>query len=341
MLGHRGLVLIAFVLLESLALARPGASSTIVPESEAFELLTMDVDFAEGPAAGPDGAIYFSDIPTGEKPGRILRFEPANHKISIFRADSHKSNGLFFDSLGRLVACEGADFGGRAIRRYHLLSPTAGEGEEILVDQFEGKRFNAPNDLCVDQAGRIWFTDPKYLGAEERELTHRSVYRIDPDGRLTLAITQPVIEKPNGIHVSPDGKTLYVADTSNEPVKLPDGSERPGNQQLVAFTITPDGTPTDKRILVDYAPGSGVDGMTVDIQGNIYAAVRDKEKPGVRVYSPEGKQVGFIPTHDVPTNCVFGNGPEANRLYITTDTGFGRIRLNATGYHLPAEPNKG
>ncbi|MFO0946416.1 MAG: SMP-30/gluconolactonase/LRE family protein [Planctomycetota bacterium] len=340
MAGRRVWIGMAVLLLTSSVPIR-GAEDPILPDGEAFELLTMDVDFAEGPAAGPDGAIYFSDIPTGEKPGRILRFEPAGNKISIFRSDSHKSNGLFFDSLGRLVACEGADFGGRAIRRYNTLSPTAGEGEVILADQFEGKKFNAPNDLCVDQLGRVWFTDPKYLGAEERELTHRSVYRIDPDGSLKLAITQPVIEKPNGIHVSPDGKTLYVADTSNEPVKLPDGTERPGNQQLVAFSISADGTPAEKKVLVDYSPGSGVDGMTVDTQGNIYAAVRDKEKPGVRIYAPDGKQIGFIPTHDVPTNCVFGKGPEANRLYITTDTGFGRIRLNATGYHLPDNPPKG
>jgi gluconolactonase len=204
---------------------------------------------------------------------------------------------------------------------------------EVLADNFQGKKFNAPNDICIDGKGRIWFSDPKYLGDEPRELDHRSVYRIDPDGSLHLAVTQPAIDKPNGVGVSPDGKTLYIADTNNEPVTEPDGSQRKGNMQLVAFDLAPDGSVHNKRILVDYAPGGGIDGMTFDLDGNIYAAVRNSEKKGIRVYSPAGKEIAFLPTPDTPTNCTFGIGTEADRLYVTTDTGFGRIRLNRKGYH--------
>ena len=320
------------LLLGAVVGAGVAAERPIVAPGTRFEMLTTDVDFCEGPAAGLDGAIYFSDIPTGRKKGRILRYDPASDKLSVYRADSGKTNGLFIDAKGRLVACEGADFGGRRISRQKI-----GSKAETVVDTFRGKKFNAPNDLCVDGKGRIWFSDPKYLGDEPRELDHRSVYRIDPDGSLHLAITQPHVEKPNGVHVSLDGKTLYVADTNNEPVKQADGTKRPGAMRLVAFEIGSDGSIGKKRLLVDFAPGPGVDGMTLDEKGRIYAAVRNKEKPGIRVYTPQGKQVAFIPMPDVPTNCIFGRGKEADRLYVTMDTGFGRIRLNAKGHHLATE----
>lgn len=314
-----------------LLIAGGGGAAAILPEGATFEVLTEAVDFAEGPAAAPDGKIYFSDIPTGPKKGRILVFDPRTKAVSVFASDSHKSNGLYFDRRGRLVACEGADFGGRKVARYDL----GGDSEpESLTEKFQGGRFSAPNDLCVDERDRVWFTDPKYLGEEPRELDHRSVYRLDPDGSLHRVLTQPEIEKPNGIHLSPDGRTLYVADTNNEPVALEGGGTRPGKQQLVAFDLRPDGTPANKRVLVDFAPGSGCDGMTVDVDGNIYAAIRDKERPGIRVYSPDGKEIALVPTLVVPTNCVFGRGAEANVLYVTTDKSFGRIRLNAMGYHL-------
>lgn len=304
----------------------------IVPEGASVEILTRDVSFAEGPAAGPDGAIYFSDIPTGEKKGRILRFDPRTSAVSVFRADSGKSNGLFFDALGRLVACEGADFGGRRISRSTSTGPA-----ETVVDRFEGRRFNAPNDLCIDRGGRIWFSDPKYLGAEPRELDHRSVYRVDPDGSLHRVATQPEIDKPNGVAVSPDGSTLYVADNCEHAIELPGGGSRPGRLELVAFPIREDGSLGGKRVLVDLEGDGGVDGMTVDREGRVYAAVRSRTAPGIRVYSPEGKELARIPTPGTPTNCTFGRGEGSDWLYITMDDGLGRIRLNARGAGLGEE----
>ena len=184
----------------------------------------------EGPAVAPDGSIYFSDIPSGEEKGQILRFDPTTGKTGVFTADSGKSNGLAFDAHGDLIACEGADHGGRCVSRWNVKTGK----RTVLVDRFEGKRFNAPNDVTIDAKGRIYFTDPKYVGSEPRELEHRSVYVIDPDGK-THEVTHDV-EKPNGIAISPDQKTLYVADTNNGA----DGSD-------------PAGTPPRKGAMKVYA----------------------------------------------------------------------------------------
>jgi gluconolactonase len=315
-----------------------GAAPPIVPEKARFELITDAVDFAEGPAAALDGRIYFSDIPKAEKPGRILRFDPATGRVSVFCSDSGKSNGLCFDTAGRLVACEGADLGNRRISRYPAELFTQPEtsvthrAAETVVERFAGKRFRAPNDLCVDAHGRIWFSDPFYVGAEKPEIPERSVYRVDPDGSVHRVLSQPLIQKPNGVEVSPDGKTLYVADTNNEMV---DG--KPGAMQLVAFTIAGDGTLSAKRVLADFGSETGVDGMTVDEAGNVYAAVRSARRFGITIYSPSGTELGYLPTPAPPTNCIFGRGADSGTLYVTTDTGFGRVRLNARGFHLPRQ----
>src|SRR5437763_9187259 len=163
----------------------------------------------EGPACAPDGSIYFSDIPFGKDRGMILRFDPRTKKTTVFTNDSHKSNGLKFDHKGYLIACEGSDEGGRAVVRWD----TKTKKRTVIADRYQGKRFNAPNDLVIDRHGRIYFTDPRYLGDEPRELEHRAVYRIETDGKV-IEITHDV-EKPNGIALSPDGKTLYLADHNN------------------------------------------------------------------------------------------------------------------------------
>lgn len=305
---------------------------SVVPEGSQFTWITREVDFAEGPAAGLDGCIYFSDIPTGPKPGRILKFDPQTGKISVFASDSKKSNGTYVDRGGNLVVCEGADYGGRCISTY-----TPAGDRTVLVETFDGKRFNAPNDICVDAAGRIWFSDPKYLGDEPRELGHRSVYRLDPDNSIHLALSQPTIQKPNGVHVSADQKVLYVADTNDMPAMNEQGEEVPGNMHLCAFELTPDGKVGKRLWTHDFAPAKGVDGMTLDVDGRIYAAVRNENAPGIYVFSPSGQLLERIPLPEIPTNCVFGRGDDASTLYITFDTGFGRISLRTKGYHLPAK----
>src|SRR5690348_13279414 len=120
----------------------------------------------EGPAVAPDGSVYFSDIPVGDDRGMILRFDPKTRNTTVFTDDSHKSNGLKFDAAGFLVACEGADGGGRSVARWDIKA----RQRKLLTDRFMGKRYNSPNDLAIDLKGRIYFTDPRYLGPEPREL---------------------------------------------------------------------------------------------------------------------------------------------------------------------------
>src|SRR4051812_45803382 len=157
----------------------------IVPSGAKLELLftrsaKIEGGLTEGPACAPDGSIYFSDIPFGKDKGMILRFDPKTKDTTVFAEDSHKSNGLKFNLDGYLIACEGSDEGGRAVVRWDVRS----KERTVLAERYRGKRFNAPNDLAIDTKNRIYFSDPRYLGDEPRELEHRAVYRIDTDGKV-------------------------------------------------------------------------------------------------------------------------------------------------------------
>ena len=171
--------------------------------------------FSEGPAVAPDGRVYFSDITfthvSGDPPqaGHIMRYDPETGRTEVFRSPSGMSNGLKFDAQGRLVACEGADHGGRRVTRTDMATGQA----VILASHYNGYRLNAPNDLSIDEKGRIYFSDPKYLGHEPMEQEVFGVYRIDPDGSITRIISDA--GKPNGVAVSPDQKSLYVVSNDN------------------------------------------------------------------------------------------------------------------------------
>jgi len=216
----------------------------------------------------------------------------------------------------------------------------------VVADRFEGKRFNACNDLCIDEKGRIYFTDPRYLGTEPRELKYRAVYRIDTDGTV-VEVTHDV-EKPNGIAISPDQKTLYVADHNNGTDRIDPNAPEPrlGAMKVYAFPLGPYGLVNGpRRTLIDFGDEEGSDGMTVDTEGRIYLASRKPSRPGVLVIDPTGREVAFIKTGEPqqgarepvgnPSNVDFGIGDEKNVLYITVDKSLYRIRLNATGYHIP------
>ena len=272
----------------------PTAQTRIVPPGSSLELLWNDGDFTEGPARAPDGSIHFSDIGN-----RILRFDPKTGKTAVSREPSGKSNGLKFDPRGRLLACEGAGGGGRRVS-----ITEADGGVRSLADRWNGKRFNSPNDLALDAKGNVYFTDPRYGGDEPREIDIEGVYLVSPSGAVTLATRD--VEKPNGILVSHDGKTVYVADTNSDPK---------GNHQLVAFRVQADGTLTGKRILYDFGPDRRpIDGMTMDAAGRIYAAGGSGERAGLYVFGPEGEALAFVKLPGDPTNCAFG---EPGVLYIT------------------------
>lgn len=312
---------------------KPSGDTSIIPKGAVLEELWNEGSFTEGVAASPDGVMYFSDISfESDKPGRVLKFDPKT-KTSVHSPDSGKSNGLFFDAKGRLLACCAMN-GQRAVVE---VLPTG--KLRILVNTFEGKRLNSPNDLVVHPNGSIYFSDPRYVGHEPIELDQMSVYRIAPDGKVHR-VTQSVkgknnIQKPNGVHTSPDGKTLYVAETNNGSVDVTkdNAQTKKGRMTLNAFPIKEDGTLGKKKMLVDFGDQVGTDGMTLDTKGNIYAAVRGNDKHGIIVYTPQGKELAYIPTAELPTNCCFGRDADAQTLYVTAGTGFYRIRLKSTGFH--------
>ncbi len=314
---------------------KPSGDPAIVSKDAKLEELWNEGSFTEGVAAAPNGVMYFSDIAfVNDKPGRIFKFDPRTQKVSLYCADSGKSNGLFFDTKGRLIACCGAMGGKRAIVEVQPSGKL-----NVLVDSFEGKRLNSPNDLVVHQDGSIYFTDPRYAGEEPVELSEMSVYRIALDGTLHQVTKSSSgnknIEKPNGVNVSPDGKTLYVAENNNgsPDVRNQDPTTKKGRMTLNAFRIKKDGSLGKKTVLVDFGDQSGIDGMTIDTEGNIYAAVRSEKRHGIIVYSPEGKERAYIPTKALPTNCCFGRNEDAHTLYITAGTGLYRIQLKSTGFH--------
>ncbi len=284
-------------------------ATPIVPPDAKLEKVWSGGTFTEGPAYGPDRCVYFSDI--GD---RIMRYDPATGKTAVYREPSGRANGLDFDPEGRLVAAEGANTGG-----HRRVTRTEKDGTvRVLADRWQGKRFNSPNDLTIDRRGRVYFTDPRYVGDEPREIPTESVYRIDPDGTVTQIITD--VQKPNGIILSPDMKTLYLADSNPR-----------GNQHLLAFPLKPDGTVGAKRLLHDFGKQRGIDGMSVDVEGNIYGAAGDDRTGGVYVFDPSGKQLAFIPTPETPTNCVFG-GKDRKTLYITAGKSLYRIKVNRAGF---------
>ncbi|MCO6458509.1 MAG: SMP-30/gluconolactonase/LRE family protein [Pirellulaceae bacterium] len=325
----------------------PSGERIVDPATRLEKLFTRTAPIqgglTEGPAVAPDGSIYFSDIPLGRDLGMILRFDPASGQTTVFAADSRKSNGLIFDSAGNLLACEGADYGGRCVSRWNVKT---GE-REVLADRYQGQKFNAPNDLCLDRQGRIYFTDPRYLGHETRELEHRAVYRVDRDGTV-VEVTREV-SKPNGIALSPDGKTLYVAEHDNgtDQIDASKPKPTPGPMKIYAFSLDSDGLVTgSRRTLHDFRDEAGCDGMCVDQAGHLYLTVRSARRPGVLVLDPEGHEVAMIPTGPadqqpteeqplvgLPSNVEFGLGDQSHVLYITVDLGLYRIPLKVRGYH--------
>ncbi len=307
-----------FVLLAALLAADPpDANPGIVPPGAKLEKVWGDGAFTEGPAYGPGGCVYFSDIgitPDPHEGNRIMKYDPATGKTTEYRSPSGRANGLDFDPDGRLVAAEGANTGGtRRVTR------TEKDGKVVvLADRWMGKKLNSPNDVTIDKKGRIYFSDPRYVGDEAREIDSECVYRIDPDGSLTQLITD--MEKPNGVILSPDMKTLYVAEANPK-----------GKQQLLAYPLHEDGSVGPKKVLYDFGKDRGIDGMVVDVKGNIYAAAGQGDKGGVYVFSREGERLAFIPAPETPTNCVFG-GKDRKTLYVTAGKSLYRIGLNAEGF---------
>jgi gluconolactonase len=289
------------------------------------------VCFLEGPAVDAGGTVFFSDIAGN----RILKMAP-DGKVSVFRADSGRTNGNTFDARGRLVSCEGAGMGPGGRRRIVRTDMDTGK-VTVLTDRYDGKRYNSPNDVCANAKGRVWFTDPRY-GPErgDLEMDVEGVYRIDPDGKVTRVLAQPQVQRPNGITITPDARTLYVIDSN------PDVG---GNRKIWAFDVTPEGGLQKQRLVYDFRKGRGGDGMRLDAKGNLWVAAGISVRrgpgedlsvpPGVYVITPAGKLLGRIPIpEDLLTNVAFG-GPQRKTLYVTAGKTLYQVPVNVAGAALP------
>jgi gluconolactonase len=304
------------------AVARQTSRSEIFPGNVVPENLFKGGEFTEGPAVGPDGAVYFSDLTwvskTRMEAGHIWRCDPATGATSVFRSPSNMSNGIAFDRTGTMIILEGELIGGG---RIIAVDPATHRGK-VLAATYKGKPFNSPNDLDIDSRGRIYFTDPHYGDDANLPQPIMGVYRLDPDGSVALIIDS--ISMPNGIAVSRDQKTLHVGcfDEGREGVA---GSKK---MYVAAFDLNGDGTVGKMRILVDYGQDDGPDGMTVDRAGNLFIAVRDEQSPGIHVYNSNGTPIDFCPLPEIPSNVTLANERGKTVLYCTAGKSLYKILLS-------------
>ena len=346
----QSIVILAF-LASSSWLIPAQAADPIVPAGAKLEKLFDGIVLTEGVAVAPNGMVYSSDITFSHQAkdekgaiqaGHIWMFNPQTRQTKIFRSPSGMSNGIKFDANGDMIICEGADYGGQRVIRTDMKTGMS----YIIAGMFEGRPFNSPNDVTIDTKGRMYFSDPRYLGHEAIEQPVMGVYRIDTDGSIHRIITDA--GKPNGVCVSPDQKTLYVVSNENGATALerlgnndPDNPAtvatplKKGHMALMAYDLHADGSATFRKTLVDYYPEDGPDGLICDKNGNLYVAVRAANRPGIVIYSPAGKELAYIKT-EIPTNVGFGRGAESKTLYITAGKSLFRIKLNTEGYQLPS-----
>jgi gluconolactonase len=280
------------------------ALSTILETREADRLAT-GFGFTEGPLWHPEGFYYFVDI----RRSTLHRLTPGKEP-EVVRANTGEGNGTTFDREGRLILCEG---GNRRVTRM------AADGRvEVLMDRYEGKRLNRPNDVVCRSDGSLYFTDPGLrVPLAERELPHAGVYRIAPDGTTALVAD---CEYPNGLAFSPDERVLYVANTR-------------WTQYIHALELDAAGAVVRRRIFADMSSDEtdGVpDGMKVDVEGRVYCT----GPGGTWVFTPDGSRLGIIRTPEVPANLAFG-GPDLRALFFTARTSIYTLRVRTPGQPHP------
>ncbi len=299
------------------------ASPLEVPVERSVEVAAT-IAFTEGPTVDADGNVFFTDL----RSSRIMRLSTEG-QVTTFREPSNGANGLIFDSQWRLLACEGGDDG--ELPRVTRTDMETGE-IEVVADHYEGKQLHRPNDLTIDAQGRIYFTDRPGPNQTPEQTGVHGVYRVDPNGAIDRILTEPEIERPNGIVISPDDRTLYLIEASQV---------EGGARMIRAYELSDYGTVSNMRLFYNFYPGRSGDGMTIDSEGNLYVAAglhrrrgtaETLDTPtGVHVISPEGERIEIIPIpEDTITNAAFG-GPELKTLYVTAGKTLFQIDTDVVG----------
>ena len=288
----------------------------------AVERLYTGTRWAEGPVWFGDGRyLLFSDIPNN----RMLRWLEDTGEVSVFRSPSNYSNGNYRDRQGRLLTCE------HDSRR---LTRTEHDGTiTVLMDHFQGKPLNAPNDLAVHSDGAIWFTDPgygimsNYEGHKAQFELPANVYRLDPNTREVTVVASDM-DKPNGICFSPDEKKLYIVDTG-EPKHA--GDPRP----IRVYDVENGSRLKNGRLFVNMAPGTS-DGIRCDVDGNVWSAAGwgGAAFNGVHVFAPDGVLIGKIHLPETCANLCFG-GVKKNRLFMAASQSLYAVYVGTEGAQVP------
>jgi gluconolactonase len=292
----------------------PAFDQLLAPDAK-IEVLATGFNWSEGPV-WKDGQILFSDVPENT----VFGWKEGDKSASVSLKPSGSldgtgqgSNGLALDAQGNLILTQQGE---RRIARLEK------DGSfTTLADQYNGKRFNSPNDLVIAKSGQIFFTDPPYgmKKGVEQDAPYHGIYRVDTDGQVSLIIED--IRWPNGIALSPDEKILYLAISDKE------------SARVMAYDLQADGSVQNGRVIFNAqslksAERKGsCDGMKVDTQGNIWTT----GPGGVLILSPQGKHLGTILTGQNTGNCAWG-GPEKDTMYITADMFLLRVKTKAQGY---------
>lgn len=286
----------------------------------AIERIATGFRWAEGPVwFGDSGCLIFSDIPNN----RMMRWQEADGHLSVFRQPSNNTNGNTRDRQGRLLSCE---HDARRVTRTELDGSVT-----VLIDRFEGKPLNAPNDIVVKSDGSVWFTDPGYGidgpyegHAAEAELP-RNVYRLDPaTGRATVVAGDFV--RPNGLAFSADERRLYVVDT---------GISHGGPSHIRVFDVDGERLVNGRVFAADFAPGMS-DGLRCDVDGNVWCGMGwgDPREDGVRCYAPNGDLIGKVHLPEGCANLCFG-GRKKDRLFMCASTSVYALHINGKGAMVP------
>lgn len=287
------------ILILLISLGCKAQKQELVADQANLTLIAADYKFTEGPAADKNGDVYFTDQPNN----RIIKWTASDNSVSVYMENAGRANGLYFNQDGSLLAC--------ADEKFELWQINKEKKRTVLVDEFEGKKLNGPNDLWVDAKGGIYFTDPyyqrPYWERKEKEIEKERVYYLTPDMKELRIVADDLVQ-PNGIIGAPDGKMIYIADI--------------GDKKTYSFNILENGDLSNKTLFTEL----GSDGMTIDNQGNVYLTGN-----GVTVFNKKGEEILQIPVPQKWTANVTFGGPDQSILFVTAMNSVYTLEMNVHG----------